>query len=60
MFLRLNSRVFCKIELVVNSLINVNKKASLRTEIKKSLLNEVLFEAKELLFDVSVNKVVYC
>ena len=65
MSLKLNSQVFCKIKLVINSLINVNKKTSLQIEIKKLLLKKVLFEkmlfkAKKLLFDININKIIYC
>ena len=50
---------------MIDSLINVNKKTSLRIEVKKLLLNEVLFEkvlleAKKLLLNMNINKVIYC
>ena len=65
MLLKLNNQVFCKIELVINSLTNVDKKTSFRTKVKKSLLKKVLFEkmlfkAKKLLLNISVNKIIYC
>ena len=74
MSIKLDSQVFCRIELITDSSTNIGKKAPLRIKIKKSLLKkvlfkevlfkkilfeEVLFETKELLLKVGVNKVVY-